>query len=155
MDEAPPTTHLRDRIVTAAEAICLREGVARLSMRKVAGEVGVSAAAIYRHFENKQALLNEIVVVGLHSLGTYLRPALEAETAYMRLRRLCERFLDFALEQPEHFDLAFLDPDTDREQIEEEVGRPIWGTSAWPSSRSASAWSGACCRETILSRSRS
>ena len=117
MIEAPPTPPLCDRIVTAAEAVCLREGAARMTMRKVAGEVGVSAAAIYRHFENKQALLNEIVVGGLHSLGTYLRPALEAETPYMRLRQLCERFLDFALEQPEHFDLAFLNPDTDREQI--------------------------------------
>ena len=78
-NRGPAVTPLRDRIVTAAETICLREGVARMSMRRVAGEVGVTAAAIYRHFENKQALLNEIVVVGLRSLETYLRPALEAE----------------------------------------------------------------------------
>ena len=83
-NRVPPTPPVRDRIVTAAAAICLREGVARMSMRKLAGEVGVSPAAIYRHFENKQALLNEIGFFGLRSLGTYLLPALEAETAYCR-----------------------------------------------------------------------
>ena len=119
---------LRDRIVTAAEAICLREGVARMSMRKVAGEVGVSATAIYGHFESKQALLNEIVAVGLRSLGTYLRPALGAESAHLRLRRLCERFLDFAREQPEHSDLAFLDPDIDRKHHGFLNFRYLWET---------------------------
>jgi AcrR family transcriptional regulator len=119
---------LRERIVNAAEAICLGEGVARMSMRKVAGKVGVSATAIYRHFDNKQALVNEIVAVGLRSLEAHLRPALEEETAYLRLRRLCERFLDFALEQPNQFDLAFLDPHIDRERLEEEVSRPMWRT---------------------------
>jgi AcrR family transcriptional regulator len=127
-NRGPADQPLRDRIVTAAEAICLREGVARMSMRKVAGAVGVSAAAIYRYFENKQALLNEVVTVGLRSLESYLRTALEAETAYTRLRQLCERFLDFALEKPEHFDLAFLVSGTDRAHIERKGGRGLEGT---------------------------
>ena len=55
---------LRARISAAAQQIYLREGVDGISMRKVAERVGVSAPAIYKHFKNKDELLNEIVVAG-------------------------------------------------------------------------------------------
>ena len=71
-------SELRERISAAAQELYLREGVEGVSMRKVADMVGVSAPAIYRHFENKDALLDEIVVRGLRILEQYLRPALEA-----------------------------------------------------------------------------
>lgn len=100
----------RARICAAAREIFLREGAQSVSMRRVAESAGVTAPAIYRHFRSKDELLGEIVGTGLGILEEYLKPALKARDPYTRLNRLIDRYLDFALEQPKYFDLAFLVP---------------------------------------------
>lgn len=119
---------LRERISAAAQELYLREGVEGVSMRKIAREVGVSAPAIYRYFRNKEELLNEIVVEGLKILERYLAPALDSGTPQERLKRLAERYLDFAVEQPRYFDFAFLVPSPLIVGVEDELNRPDWGT---------------------------
>lgn len=47
----------RQRFVDAALEVIADVGVERLSMRKVAAQLGVSAMAMYKHFSNKDALL--------------------------------------------------------------------------------------------------
>ena len=72
---------LRTKISAAAQELYLREGIEGISMRKIAERVGISAPAIYRHFKNKDELLNEIVIEGLKILEGYLGPALESRDA--------------------------------------------------------------------------
>ena len=115
---------VRKKIASAAQDLYLREGLEGFSMRKVAELVGVSAPAIYRHFRNKDDLLNEIVVEGLRILEQYLRPALEASTPFDRLTRLTANYLEFALEQPQYFDFAFLIPSREIDRFAEEIARP-------------------------------
>ena len=50
----------REKIANAAIDIVRSEGSQALSMRKVAGLFAVDVAALYRHYENKEALLAEI-----------------------------------------------------------------------------------------------
>jgi AcrR family transcriptional regulator len=97
-------------------------------MRKVAEMVGISAPAIYRHFRNRDELLNEIVLEGLRILEGYLRPALEAQDPFERLRRLTDNYLSFALEQPQYFDFAFLIPSPEVNRFDDEIARPDWTT---------------------------
>ena len=99
---------LRKEISKAAQALFLEEGLAGLSMRRVAERAGISAPAIYRHYKDKDELLLEIIDAGLHILEEYLAPALEEPTPLERLYRLADRFLDFSIEQPEHFEFAFM-----------------------------------------------
>ncbi|MFT4234016.1 MAG: TetR family transcriptional regulator [Microbacterium sp.] len=49
--------HDRESIITAALAILDAQGLADLTMRRLAEALGVRASALYWHFENKQALL--------------------------------------------------------------------------------------------------
>lgn len=51
----------RERIVHAAVALLDGEGMAALSMRRLGGELGVEAMALYRHFESKAALLDAVL----------------------------------------------------------------------------------------------
>jgi AcrR family transcriptional regulator len=50
----------RDRIRAAALAIIDRDGLPGLSMRRLAGELGVQAPSLYSHFATKDALLDEV-----------------------------------------------------------------------------------------------
>jgi AcrR family transcriptional regulator len=48
----------RDRIVAAALALIDQEGLAALSTRRLAAELGVSGPSLYNHFATKEAILD-------------------------------------------------------------------------------------------------
>ena len=50
----------RERIVVAAAAVADRGGIAAVSMRSVAKELGVEAMSLYHHVPNKEALLDDL-----------------------------------------------------------------------------------------------
>jgi len=52
----------RERICTAAEALFLRDGYARTSIRAVAKAAAVAEATVYLAFPNKAALLDAVIV---------------------------------------------------------------------------------------------
>lgn len=66
---------LRNALVAAAIDILKDRGIAGLSLREVAAAAGVSHAAPYRHFQDKQALLNAIAVQGHQRLRDGCRTA--------------------------------------------------------------------------------
>ncbi|MFB6516669.1 TetR/AcrR family transcriptional regulator C-terminal domain-containing protein [Streptomyces sp. NPDC056401] len=91
---APPHGLTRDRIIRAAIALVDGEGLAALSMRRVATDFGVSTMALYRHVPNKGELvrlMSETVFSaeppGPRPLGW--RAQLEQEARW--LWGLCER----------------------------------------------------------------
>jgi AcrR family transcriptional regulator len=76
-----------------------KEGVAGLSVRAAARRAGVSHAAPYRHFPDRDALLAALAQQGFHEL----EEALENRNG----RELGEAYVAFALERPERFRLMF------------------------------------------------
>ena len=128
VNDVKPREDLRTRISIAAQEIFAREGLEGLSMRKLAEKVGVTAPAIYRHFRDKDELINDLIIVGLEKLQTYLQPAMDVEDPYRRLRLLIDYYLDFAIEEPRYFDFAFLMPSHNVRQISEEIERHNWTT---------------------------
>jgi AcrR family transcriptional regulator len=51
----------RERIVMAAIALADAEGIAALSMRRIAGELGVATMSLYRHVRSKDELLEQMI----------------------------------------------------------------------------------------------
>ena len=73
----------RDRIVDAAIRLADAGGIDALSMRKLAGELGVEAMSLYYHVPNKEALLDHMVdriliEIGAPSLEEPWKPAMRA-----------------------------------------------------------------------------
>ncbi|MEU4395326.1 TetR/AcrR family transcriptional regulator [Kribbella sp. NPDC023855] len=62
----------REGVVGAAVGIADREGLAGLSMRRVAGELGVSTMALYRYVGGKEALVLQMVDA---AIGEFPLPA--------------------------------------------------------------------------------
>ena len=97
----------RDRIFHAARDLFDQEGEAGISMRRIASAVGVTPMAIYKHYADKDALLNALMIDGF--AGWEARVAQIAEDNPVAwLRQLGERFLDFALDEPRRYEAAFL-----------------------------------------------
>jgi len=99
----------RDRIFAAAKAVLDREGLPGLTVRKVADRAGVSPMAMYRHFADKDALLNALMDDGLSGWASIAR-SIRATDPIEWLYALGEAFLDFALTEPHRFDAAFFLP---------------------------------------------
>lgn len=100
----------REAILHAAHRLYLEEGLAGLSMRKVAREVGISATAIYRHFEDKEAMLFHVVAEGSHLFLEYLSRGLKGRSPEERLRLTGEGYLQFALEHASYYRIMFMAP---------------------------------------------
>lgn len=101
----------KEIILSAACDIYLLEGYKGMSMRKVAEKAGISATAIYRHYENKEALHHQVLREGFRTFDSYLQPALAGRTALDRLHLAAERFFDFATEQSKYYEILFLTMD--------------------------------------------
>jgi AcrR family transcriptional regulator len=57
----PPEDLNRRRIVRAAITLADADGVADLTMRRVAGHLGVATMSLYRHVDSKEALINLMI----------------------------------------------------------------------------------------------
>jgi len=96
-----------ERILEATRELLDREGADAVSMRRVAGAVGITAMAVYRHFPNREGLLNAVADAGFAELTRRLA-AVGGGDPEQRLTAVLNAHLDFALEKPRLFDLMFL-----------------------------------------------
>jgi AcrR family transcriptional regulator len=99
---------LREALVAGATAILDQEGEAGLNLRRLAAGIGVTQPALYRHFDSKDALLDEIVLRGIVALARRARDAeREAEDAYDVLARYGGGYVRHAAVNPGWFRLFF------------------------------------------------
>jgi AcrR family transcriptional regulator len=97
----------RTRILRAARKLFDEKGLEELSLRSVAKRVGITAMAIYHHFDSKEALVNALVLDGLAQWSARV-DALPPAKGLAKVEQIGEAFLDFALEEPHRFEAAFL-----------------------------------------------
>ena len=95
------------RILNAARALFEREGADGVSMRKVANAVGLSAMAIYRHFDSREALLKRISDDSFHEIARHWDGHRHGSDPITRLLATQRIYLDYALAHPHLFDHAF------------------------------------------------
>jgi AcrR family transcriptional regulator len=101
----------KEIILSAACDIYLQHGYKGMSMRQVASRAGISATAIYRHFENKESLHQQVLREGFRTFNSYLQSSLNDNTALERLKHASERFFAFATEQKKYYEILFLTMD--------------------------------------------
>lgn len=99
----------RDRILSAAKAVLESEGIDGLTIRRVAQRAKLSPMALYRHFADKDALLDALMRDGLAAWESIVR-GIRARDPLEWLAALGEAHLDFALTQPHRYDAAFFLP---------------------------------------------
>lgn len=110
---------LRSAVIAAGLAR-LAEGVdADLGLRALARDVGVSPTALYRHFPDKEALLDALAEEGIRRLGAIQAQAwLKAGGGREGFRAIGVTYVRFAHEEPALFRLSF----TRRMPVRQESG---------------------------------
>jgi AcrR family transcriptional regulator len=96
---------LRVALMRAALSLIEEHGVKGLALSDAARLTGVSVAAPYRHFKDKEALLAEIAAEGFALFRDALARALQTHPGD-KAKRLVEMgvaYVEFALDRPSHF----------------------------------------------------
>ena len=95
--------NLKNALVRAARAQISQEGAASLNLRAVARAVGVTHPAAYRHFADKEALLEAVAQGGFDELADALHESIEENKGGLEptLHALAHAYIYFALENPE------------------------------------------------------
>jgi AcrR family transcriptional regulator len=109
---APTTYHhgdLKNALIKAGVEILAREGLSGLSLRKVAKLAGVSHAAPYAHFADKQALIAAISTEGFKQLYAQIESvrAAQEDNPSGLLTETAWATIQFALIEPDRFKLMF------------------------------------------------
>ncbi|WP_054812478.1 TetR/AcrR family transcriptional regulator [Nocardia arizonensis] len=100
---------LRDALLDACLRLIESEGIAAVSLRRVAREAGVSTGAPYHHFADRAALLAALSTQGFQLLTTELAAARDATAATPMdtLAAMAAAYVRFAREHSGHFRLMF------------------------------------------------
>lgn len=100
---------LRAEILESASRLIGQTGDAEsLSIRALASDVGVTAPSVYRHFDDKAALLRAIVEERFADFTARMNEAEQrTRSPFVALRRRSDAYLRFAEEQPGHYRVLF------------------------------------------------
>jgi AcrR family transcriptional regulator len=99
----------RERILEAARRIVTRDGLAALSMRKIASAIGYSPASLYLYFENRDEIAYALGVEGRAALLAELAPHAQIADPRERLRALAHAYVAFGFAYPQTYRVMFLD----------------------------------------------
>lgn len=98
----------REGILAAARSVFEREGLEGASLRAIAGQAGYTPAALYFHFDSKEALYAEVLGRSLAALQAAVDGAVAAATSPAEcFRAAALAFFDFYAENPRDLDLGF------------------------------------------------
>jgi len=102
------TATTAQKIAGAARRLLDQEGAEGVTMRRVATAVGITPMALYRHYANRDGLLNALADAGFVELtakleGRRLRGGIDRQ-----LLKILDVFLDHAFDNPRLFELMFL-----------------------------------------------
>lgn len=98
----------RGLILEAARAVFEADGLEGASLRAIAARAGYTPAALYFHFESKEAIYAEVLQASLSALAADVAAAVAIERAEAaRLRAAAMGFFGFYAANPRDLDLGF------------------------------------------------
>lgn len=118
-------TTTRDDILESARRLLAAGGLSACSMRAVADRAGITAGAIYRHFPDKEALVDRVVRDAFDRFEVALLEAVAARPvgSFERIAAMGEAYIDFAEANEEEFKILFNPLVTERKRVDELPGR--------------------------------
>jgi AcrR family transcriptional regulator len=102
------TDHKRELILNAAREVFAMEGLEGASLRAIAARAGYAPAALYFHFDSKEAIYAELLQASLRALANGVRKDVaKAKNGEAKLQAAAMGFFRFYAENPRDLDLGF------------------------------------------------
>ena len=98
---------LRDALVQAALREAEQGGPEAISLKALAKELGVSQPAPYRHFADREALLQAVTAEAFRQFNAILRAAIDQPSKRSKLSRFAQAALEFGLKRNGIYRLMF------------------------------------------------
>ncbi len=100
----------KQAIVTAAGRLFAERGFEAVTMREIAKAAGCSHTTIYLYFKDKEALLHQLAMAPLHSLGEQMEAILldSSQSPDERLRSVTRAFIRFCLANKNMYTIFFM-----------------------------------------------
>ncbi len=99
---------MKTKILEAAKKLFLEKGFEKTSIRNIADLIEYSPGTIYLYFKDKNDLLFHLHQVAFQNLIVALVSPEPAEKAIDRLEDMGKRYISFAYNNPEMYDLMFV-----------------------------------------------
>jgi AcrR family transcriptional regulator len=116
--------NLREALLRRAQEVIRERGVAALSLRELARDVGVSHAAPRRHFADRGALLDALALAGFARLGAALRAGHDEarpDDYGGAIRAVAHAYVDFAVRDADLLELMFAGKHGDDGEVNAEI----------------------------------
>jgi len=108
--------NLKEALIEAAQRFIAERGLGGFTLADAAKLVGVTPAALYRHFRGRDALVAEVAFRGFGQLAERLGRALQSQgTPLERFTRMGEAYLAFAEQEPGFYAAMFAPRPSDGE----------------------------------------
>ncbi|MBM9590589.1 TetR/AcrR family transcriptional regulator [Leptospira sp. 201903075] len=99
---------LKNSIIKSCHKLLQKKGASDFSLREVATLSGVSHAAVYRHFQHKEEVLEILSAIGFDRLGSLQKKVLQnlknPDDYYVKLGLV---YIQFAIKNPNYYRLMF------------------------------------------------
>jgi AcrR family transcriptional regulator len=103
-----PSAEVGRELVSAAEAVLVRDGPGRLTVRAVAAEAGIAPMGVYNRFGGKDGLVDALLIIGFDRLHASVEAGTEPGTP-ASLHASGLRYREFALANPHLYAIMFED----------------------------------------------
>jgi AcrR family transcriptional regulator len=106
-------TNVKNLVLEKSKKMFVHEGYDNITMRRIAKEIGYTPGTIYLYFKNKEEILYELHNEGFKLLYQY-KNSTKVSSKMSAVERLIEggkSYIDFALENPEYYEVMFNMPE--------------------------------------------
>ena len=108
--QQPTRTNTKEDLRNHARRLFAEHGYEGVSMRDIAGSVGIRQSAIYNHFPSKQHLLVDLMTSHMERLLDAMRLAVgKTGTPVERLTAFAQFHVTYHIDQPEDVFLAYME----------------------------------------------
>lgn len=111
---------MRLLILKAAMKLFLEEGYESVLLRKIADKIEYSPATVYNYFKDKDEILYTLHNIAFEKFYEELSKSNRIKNPLERLKKLGKLYINFALNNPQYYDLMFIMNSPIRKVLSEE-----------------------------------
>lgn len=105
--KAKEKEELRSLILRAAKKLFVEQGIEQTTIRNIANEIEYSVGTVYVYFKDKNEILNALHSQGFMQLGGEMKVLYNVSDPMERVKAIGRVYLQFAIENPDMYDLMF------------------------------------------------